>query len=109
MIIPAHKVIGDEHKPGQLVSSPVSETPPRDERFLNEYIARKTDDFNYFPKPKECCGNPFRGCQECPPPKKLTFADWFAERTRNFDEGKLIYWEDFELVAKQAWEASKEN
>lgn len=36
---PAHKITCDEHKPGQL----------RNETRLAEYIARKSDDFNYFP------------------------------------------------------------
>ena len=49
---PAHKHVGDEGKPGQIVSSPLAPETPRDERTLAEYIARKTDDFNYFPKPE---------------------------------------------------------
>lgn len=65
MSIPAHKVIGDKGKPGQVVSSPLApDTKP--DVTLNDYIARKT----------ECCGNPLRGCKDCPPPKKLTFDEW---------------------------------
>lgn len=97
MTSPAHKVVGDEHKPGQQ----------RNERFLNEYIARRADNFNYAPK--ECCGNPLRGCTNCPPPKKLSFDEWYEERTKEFDERQPVTWVDFELVARQAWEASKEN
>ena len=40
---------------------------------LSDYITRKT----------ECCGNPLRGCKDCPPPKKITFDEWFA---KNEDE-----------------------
>jgi len=66
--IPAHKVIGDKGKPGQVVSSPLApDTKP--DVTLNDYIARKT----------ECCGNPLRGCKDCPPPKKMTFDEWLDE------------------------------
>lgn len=68
MSIPAHKVVGDVGKPGQVVSSPMApDTKP--DVTLNDYIARKT----------ECCGNPLRGCKDCPPPKKMTFDEWLED------------------------------
>jgi len=27
----------------------------------------------------ECCGNPLRGCKDCPPPKKLSSDDWYTK------------------------------
>lgn len=87
MSIPAHKVIGDKGKPGQVVSSPLApDTKP--DVTLNDYIARKT----------ECCGNPLRGCKDCPPPKKMTFDERFEEEK---------YWKNaYYDVAKAAWIAA---
>ncbi len=64
---------------------------------------------------KECCGNPLRtgpngrGCENCPTSKKISFAKWFEERTAEFDEGEPLTWRDLEVIAQQAWDASKEN
>ncbi len=91
MSIPAHKVIGDKGKPGQVVSSPMApDTKP--DVTLNDYIARKT----------ECCGNPLRGCKDCPPPKKITFDEWFA---KNEDEVNDEY-TNGENIFKFIWNAA---
>ena len=91
MSIPAHKVIGDKGKPGQVVSSPMApDTKP--DVTLNDYIARKT----------ECCGNPLRGCKDCPPPKKMTFDEWYNQ---NWDWSLPLHREDIEDV----WQAAQEN
>lgn len=88
MSIPAHKVIGDKGKPGQVVSSPLApDTKP--DVTLNDYIARKT----------ECCGNPLRGCQDCPPPKKMTFDEWY---TKTFGGGNW-YAPDTVEMFRQIW------
>ncbi len=81
MSIPAHKVIGDKGKPGQVVHTP--------DITLNDYIARKT----------ECCGNPLRGCQDCPPPKKMTFDEWY---TKTFGGGNW-YAPDTVEMFRQIW------
>ena len=50
---------------------------------------------------KECCGNPLRGCAECPP-KKLTFEEWWEEnKSTNF-------WSEEDL-AQSVWQAAQEN
>lgn len=75
MSVPAHKVVGDKSKPGQWVNPDVT---------LGDYLARKkrydaldTVKLDNINKVKtECCGNPLRGCVDCPPPKKLTFEEW---------------------------------
>lgn len=88
MSIPAHKVIGDKGKPGQVVSSPLApDTKP--DVTLNDYIARKT----------ECCGNPLRGCKDCPPPKKITFDEWY---TKTFGGGNW-YAPDTVEMFRQIW------
>lgn len=88
MSIPAHKVIGDKGKPGQVVSSPLApDTKP--DVTLNDYIARKT----------ECCGNPLRGCKDCPPPKKMTFDEWY---TKTFGGGNW-YAPDTVEMFRQIW------
>lgn len=88
MSIPAHKVIGDKGKPGQVVSSPMApDTKP--DVTLNDYIARKT----------ECCGNPLRGCKDCPPPKKMTFDEWY---TKTFGGGNW-YAPDTVEMFRQIW------
>ena len=74
MSVPAHKVVGDVGKPGQIQYSFDREPYLKHSNVapdvtLSDYIARKT----------ECCGNPLRGCQDCPPPEKITFNEWLDE------------------------------
>lgn len=61
MSIPFHKQTDPSKQAGQIVHKP--------DVTLNDYIARKT----------ECCGNPLRGCKDCPPPKKMTFDEWLED------------------------------
>lgn len=80
MSIPFHKQTDPSKQAGQIVHKP--------DVTLNDYIARKT----------ECCGNPLRGCKDCPPPKKMTFDEWFEEEK---------YWKNaYYDVAKAAWIAA---
>lgn len=49
----------------------------------------------------ECCGNPLRGCTKCPPPKKLTFEEWWRDAQE---------WVPFEEHPEKAiWQAAQEN
>ena len=91
---PAHKYVGDGGKPGQLSFDRYpymkhSTADPRDERTLNEYIARKADDFDYF-KPT----------QQDPVVKKLTFEEWYNQRYTEVDD------EDFIHDAREIWNAA---
>ena len=91
MSIPAHKVIGDKGKPGQVVSSPLApDTKP--DVTLNDYIARKT----------ECCGNPLRGCKDCPPPKKMTFDEWYEINSNAQLRSGIAY----RKACQEAWNAA---
>jgi len=56
---------------------------------LSDYITRKT----------ECCGNPLRGCKDCPPPKKMTFDEWY---TKTFGGGNW-YAPDTVEMFRQIW------
>lgn len=104
--VPAHKQTNPEHAPGQQVN-PVNPLGFTDTT-LGDYIRRKDGIHKAFEAvKKECCGNPLRGCMNCPP--KLTFAEWFKQRTREFDSDSLITFQDIEIIAKEAWEFSKEN
>ena len=50
----------------------------------------------------ECCGNSLRGCEDCPPPKKLTFEEWWeGNKSTNF-------WSEEDL-AQSVWQAAQEN
>lgn len=80
MSIPFHKQTDPSKQAGQIVHKP--------DVTLNDYIARKT----------ECCGNPLRGCKDCPPPKKMTFDEWFESEK---------YWKQgYYDVAKATWNAA---
>lgn len=52
----------------------------------------------------ECCGNPLRGCADCPPPKKLTFEEWWEQ-----NNAVLKYIEGGKTAAAAGWRAAKEN
>jgi len=81
MSIPFHKQTDPSKQAGQIVHKP--------DVTLNDYIARKT----------ECCGNPLRGCQDCPPPKKMTFDEWY---TKTFGGGNW-YAPDTVEMFRQIW------
>ena len=55
MSIPAHKVVGDQHKPGQVVFKDIT---------LNDYIRRKNQDAAFEQVKQE---------------EKLTFDEWYSE------------------------------
>lgn len=112
--VPAHKQTNPQHAPGQVVNypepSPNTATNPVNplgfvDNTLGDYIRRK-DGINkaFEAVKKECCGNPLRtgpngrGCENCPPPKKMTFDEWFEEEK---------YWKNaYYDVAKAAWIAA---
>ncbi len=60
---------------------------------------------------KECCGNPLRGCMDCPP-RKLTFEEWFIfsgwrakfAATESLDDA-----DSFKFFMREAWNAAQEN
>lgn len=116
--VPAHKQTNPEHAPGQLIN-PVNPLGFVD-KTLGDYIRRKDKIHEAFDavqkeQKKECCGNPLRtgpdgrGCENCPPSEKISFVEWFEERTAEFDKGEPLTWRDLEVIAQQAWDASKEN
>ena len=91
---PAHKYVGDGGKPGQLSFDRYpymkhSTADPRDERTLNEYIARKADDFDYF-KPT----------QQDPVVKKLTFEEWLRQSSFVEPDAGTYLW------LKDCWNAA---
>ncbi len=53
---------------------------------------------------KECCGNPLRGCEDCPP-RKLTFDEWYAQTFRNGN----WYSSDVIAIFRQIWNTAQEN
>lgn len=82
--VPAHKQTDPQHAPGQVVN-PVNPLGFVD-KTLGDYIRRKDGiDKAFEAVKKECCGNPLRtgpngrGCENCPPPEKLTFEEWFEQ------------------------------
>lgn len=63
---------------------------------------------------QECCGNPLRGCMDCPPPKKLTFEEWvvsqgyayfYAPRKMQWSAGTRL----LEKECREIWQAAQEN
>lgn len=75
---------------------------------LADYIHRKVrqDAFDQVALEKkiECCGNPLRGCMDCPPPKKLTFEEWWNSIGIH-GYGKLFEKPQCEGI----WNAAQEN
>lgn len=68
---------------------------------------------------RECCGNPLKGCRNCPPyvpddippTKKLTFEEWFNTRFNKhygsrFEIPGGSYLDEFAL---EIWKAAQEN
>lgn len=52
----------------------------------------------------ECCGNPLRGCINCPPEPPLTFDQWYSLWVRNLPAHRgFVNKEDM----KAAWLAAK--
>ena len=104
MKVPAHKVVGDVGKPGQWVNPDVT---------LGDYLARKkrydaldTVKLDNINKVKtECCGNPLRGCMDCPPAKKLTFEEWWSQLLPAW---RKTYCVDKEAV-QRIWKAAQDN
>lgn len=85
-MIPFHKQTDPKKQAGQVVTQ-VSE------QYLHQYIARKT----------ECCGNPLRGCKDCPPP--TSFESWYSQNP----PGRFWNTGEFEAYLKQVWNAGRET
>lgn len=81
MSIPAHKVVGDQHKPGQVVFKDTT---------LNDYIRRKNQDAAFEQVKQE---------------KKLTFDEWYASETSSHFWNDSCEEADY-LSAKRAWNAA---
>ena len=109
--VPAHKQTNPEHAPGQQIN-PVNPLGFVD-KTLGDYIRRKDKIHEAFDtvakEQKECCGNPLRtgpngrGCENCPPTKKLTFDEWI-NNPHNWRMGDNQY---DDLLA--LWNAAQEN
>lgn len=84
MSIPFHKQTDPSKQAGQIVHKP--------DVTLNDYIARKT----------ECCGNPLRGCKDCPPPKKMTFDEWYEINSNAQLRSGIAY----RKACQEAWNAA---
>lgn len=62
----------------------------------------------------ECCGNPLRGCPECPP-RKLTFEEWMASKFEGvfgYDKTRpddFILWGMPGRLVRVVWKAAQEN
>lgn len=67
---------------------------------LREYARLKMAQAEAASK-QECCGNPLRGCAECPP-RKLTFEEWWEENE------STNFWSEEDL-AQSVWQAAQEN
>lgn len=52
---------------------------------------------------KECCGNPLRGCVNCPPPKKLSFEEWLRQSSFVEPDAGTYLW------LKDCWQAAQKN
>jgi len=79
--VPAHKQTNPEHAPGQQIN-PVNPLGFVD-KTLGDYIRRKDGIDKAFEavakEQKECCGNPLRGCENCPPRNKQDDIAWCKE------------------------------
>ena len=53
----------------------------------------------------ECCGNPLRGCINCPPQQKLSFEEWWADNP----PPRFTTSEEFFNYIKTVWQAAQEN
>ncbi len=87
------------------------------EQTLSDYIRRKNrqEAFDAVEKEKkECCGNPLRGCPECPP-RKLTFEEWMASKFEGvfgYDKTRpddFILWGMPGRLVRVVWKAAQEN
>lgn len=69
---------------------------------------------------QECCGNPLRtgpngrGCDNCPPVKKMTFEEWAVSAGYGYWYGpNKMQWSAgnrlFEKTAHEIWKAAQEN
>ena len=120
--VPTHKQTNSEHAPGQQVN-PINPLGFVD-KTLGDYIRRKDkiqEAFNsvqqernaIVEEQKECCGNPLRtgpngrGCENCPPPKKLTFEEWLHHRFPAGVDGYAGMLNVGDL--EQCWKAAQEN
>ena len=79
--VPAHKQTNPQHAPGQVVN-PLGFV----DKTLGDYIRRKEGIGKAFEAvKKECCGRcrrrgpTGRERENCPPPEKLTFEEWFEQ------------------------------
>lgn len=117
--VPAHKQTNPEHAPGQVVFSPEpgpnTATNPVNplgfvDKTLGDYIRRKDGiDKAFEAVKKECRGNPLRtgpngrGCESCPPQKKLTFEEWLHQSSFVEPDAATRSW------LQDCWKAAQEN
>jgi hypothetical protein len=103
MYIPAHKVVGDEHKPGQTVNSfdryPYLKhsTADTSDQTLGDYLARK----------KRYAALDTVALEKINVVKKLTFEQWFDTQVKL--TGFSDPWQNSYDSAKDAWKAAQEN
>ena len=110
--VPAHKQTKPKYAPGQQVN-PVNPLGFVD-KTLGDYIRRKDGiDKAFEAVKKECCGNPLRtgpngrGCENCPPPEKLTFEEWLHHRFPAGVDGYAGMLNVGDL--EQCWKVAQEN
>jgi hypothetical protein len=60
-----------------------------------------------------CCGNPLRGCMDCPPRKKLTFEEWAVSYGYGYWVAPGVFgWNSLyfnENDVRDIWVAAQEN
>lgn len=54
----------------------------------------------------ECCGNPLRGCDPCPPVKKLTFEEWWESWLNCCFHNSPVSPKEMATIV---WQAAQEN
>ena len=108
--VPAHKQTNPKYAPGQQVN-PVNPLGFVD-KTLGDYIRRKDGINKAFEAVKrECCGNPLRGCMDCPPPMKYTFEEWYLLSGWK-DQHRVLSLDDADsakYIMGVAWKAAQEN
>jgi hypothetical protein len=90
MTTPAHKVVGDVGKPGQIVPSP---SAPGTDLTLSDYLARK----------RRYAALDTVALEKINAVKKLTFDEWFTVYRNKF------HWSIDKNDCFEAWKAAQEN
>lgn len=111
-----HKGICGQSEGGASCKQRVAPGDPEgfSEKTLADYIQRRyrEEAFNTVKAERECCGNPLRGCKNCPPVKtqvlqkpKLAFEEWYSQQ---FPHGNYYSQETIDYF-KVIWKAAQEN